>query len=108
MNRRYDLVAIADLELENILLYVAAESGAAAADQLESEFHECMERIASVPWMGHTRTDLAGPELRFVSLHKFMIAYRPETTPVQIMRILHGSRDIESVFREDWPRPGEY
>ena len=98
MMRGYHLVPLADADPEDILFYVAMESGPAAADRLEAEFHEVMERIAFAPSAGHTRADLSGLPLRFVPHHKWMIAYRPETRPVQIIRILHGARDVASIL----------
>lgn len=96
--RGYILSPLADTDLDKILVYVATESGTAAADRLELEFHEVMERISLAPGIGHLRTDLTRVPLRFASLHKFMIAYLPETRPVEIARIFHGARDIGAIL----------
>jgi toxin ParE1/3/4 len=50
--------------------------------------------------MGRARDALA-PNLRGFPVRKFVIFYRPVDDTVEIVRILYGGRDIESIFRED-------
>lgn len=57
-----------------------------------------MRRIGSLPGIGHLRLDLADEALRFFRVYKYLIIYRPETTPVQVVRVLHGARDVQAIL----------
>lgn len=50
--------------------------------------------------MGHHREDLADSRLRFWSVYSYVIAFRWETTPVQIIAIVHGARQLEAFFQQ--------
>ena len=95
---QYLLTPVADADLEEIWLYVAEQSGAARADALEDQLHSAMVRLGEMPGMGHLRTDLADEALRFWAVHRFLIIYRPETRPLQILRVLHGARDVRAIL----------
>jgi antitoxin ParD1/3/4/toxin ParE1/3/4 len=58
-----------------------------------------MQMLADNPEVGHLRTDLAPEPLRFWTIYSYMIIYRPETSPLQIIRILHGARDIKDMLQ---------
>lgn len=51
--------------------------------------------------MGHVREDLARTPLRFWPVYSYLIIYRAETQPLQILRILHSARDVKSILSED-------
>ena len=69
------------------------------ADSVEQELHVAMVRVGEFPHMGRLREDLADEPLRVVVVHRFLIIYRAENTPVEIVRVLHGARDVEAVLR---------
>ncbi|MDX2199486.1 MAG: type II toxin-antitoxin system RelE/ParE family toxin [Phycisphaerae bacterium] len=92
------LTPLADADLDEIWEYVAAESSVPRADKLEADLHEGMIRIGRMPGIGHLRMELADEALRFYRVHKFLIIYRPESRPVQIIRVLHGARDIQAIL----------
>jgi toxin ParE1/3/4 len=50
--------------------------------------------------MGRRRDELA-PGLRSFPAGRYVIFYLPLTDGVDIVRVLHGSRDIETVFAAD-------
>jgi toxin ParE1/3/4 len=50
--------------------------------------------------MGRSRSDL-GANLRSFPVKKFVIFYRPVDDTVEIVRILYGGRDFESIFRDE-------
>ena len=43
---------------------------------------------------GHGRRDLTSADVRFLSVYSYLIVYRPETKPLQIVAILHAHRDV--------------
>jgi plasmid stabilization system protein ParE len=53
-----------------------------------------------MPGMGHTRTDLTERPVLFWSVHDLLVAYRPDTRPIEIVRVLHGARGPETLRRE--------
>ena len=57
-----------------------------------------MRRLARSPEIGHLREDLADEPLQFWPVYSYLIIYRPQTRPIQILRILHGSRDIRAIL----------
>lgn len=94
----YLVTPAADADLSEIWRYVAAESGVFRADKLEDKLHAAMHRIGNMPGIGHLRLDLADEALRFFRVHSYLIIYRPETTPVQVVRVLHGARDVQAIL----------
>jgi plasmid stabilization system protein ParE len=94
----YRLTPAADADLSEIWSFINGQSGAPAADRVEDQLHAAMHRLAKAPGIGHMRLDLANEALRFYSIHKFLIIYRPEQRPIEVVRVLHGSRDVASVL----------
>ena len=47
---------------------------------------------------GHVREDLTSRPLKFWPVYSYLIVYDPVTKPVQIMRVLHGMRDVEEIL----------
>ncbi len=85
-------------DLEEIHDFIAADNPNAALrfiDLLEEKF----EMISQTPSMGRIREELA-PSLRSFPAGTYVIFYRPLREAVQIIRVLHGARDIEVVFDE--------
>lgn len=50
-----------------------------------------------MPGIGRRRDDLA-PGLRSISYANYLIFYRPIDDGIEIVRVLHGSRDLPSQF----------
>jgi len=53
--------------------------------------------LARNPYIGRSRDDLR-PGLRSFTVSKYVILYRIDDDDVLILRVLRGSRDIESLF----------
>jgi antitoxin ParD1/3/4 len=51
-----------------------------------------------MPGAGHWRRDLTDETVRFFAVYSYPIVYRPETKLLQVVAILHGSRDVERVL----------
>jgi hypothetical protein len=52
--------------------------------------------------MGTKRQDVTPLPVRFWTVTRFtnyVIVYRPETVPLQVIAILHGKRDLEEVLQ---------
>jgi plasmid stabilization system protein ParE len=82
-------------DIDEIAAYIAEETSVDAADRL---INSVFDRIhALVPpelrHQGHRRPDLTDRPLRFVLLHKYLIAYAPDEEPMQVIAVLHGRRN---------------
>jgi len=90
-------------DLRDLYDYIA-DDNLAAADRISEQLWKAIWHLASFPGSGHTRTDLAGKrELRFWSAGRYLIVYRSRSTLVEIVAVLHGSRDIPAILREREP-----
>ena len=56
--------------------------------------------LAQAPEAGHRRIDLTDENVKFFPVYSYLIVYRPERTPLQIVSILHGRRDVEQILKD--------
>ena len=92
--KRFVLTRLARSDLEEIWEYVANDSIKAATGVL-NHLEAMIRALARTPGMGHVREDLADKSHRFFPAGSYLIVYRPQTKPLQIVRILHASRDVQ-------------
>ena len=88
--------AQAEEDLIEIWIYIAQDNPGAADrmfDNLEQRFHA----LADNPLIGQLRPDIA-PELRYFTVGKYLILYRAVPSGVQIVRVIHGARDVSRLF----------
>ena len=71
------------------------------ADKLRDEFYDAFNGLADMPGKGHTRDEIADSRHRVWSVHSYLIIYRPETRPLQIVSVVHGARDLRALFGPD-------
>ena len=57
-------------------------------------------RLAKWPYLGPAREDLR-PELRYFVIAPYLLFYRIIPDGVEIVRILHGSRDLGGLFGDE-------
>jgi toxin ParE1/3/4 len=96
---RYEFSAKAKLDLVRIIDRIAI-GNADAAKRLKNDIVETIERAVRMPGIGHFRSDVRNPDYKFLSVFPFVIAYRPASKPLKIVRILHGAQNIEKIFRK--------
>jgi plasmid stabilization system protein ParE len=94
---RYVLTAAARADISEIADFIRQDSPEAAKRVVKS-LQEAMDKLARVPGMGHVREDLAPVSLRFWPVFSYLIIYRSEARPIQVLRILHGARDVQSIL----------
>ncbi len=100
---RFRLTPLAEDDLFDIWSYIARDN-LHAANQVEAAIYEACAFLAEAPFRGHLRSDLTRLPLRFWTVQpyrNYLIVYDPSTRPLQIIRILHGARDIPMVLREE-------
>jgi plasmid stabilization system protein ParE len=84
-------------DLSDIYTWVAHDDQATAARVLE-ELRAAMRRLAQHPGLGHIRDDLADETLKVWPVHSYLVIYRPDSSPLQVVRVLSGYRDIAALF----------
>jgi len=102
---RYQFTPQAVDDLFEIWTYIARGS-ARAANRVEAEVHNACAFLAEGPLRGRTREEITQLPLRFWTVQAFpnyIIVYDPQSDPLQIIRILHGSRDVLAILGEAKP-----
>src|SRR5437764_1860847 len=96
--RRFCLAPEARRDIRDIWSYIASDSVETAA-RVRQEIRDNCRRLAQHPYLGHRRQDLTSRrEVLFWPVYSYLIIYRPETKPLQILRVLHGKRNIKRVL----------
>jgi plasmid stabilization system protein ParE len=90
---RYILAPAARQDLRAIQAYIAHDN-IQAARRVLAEIRAACARLADNSHLGHAREDLTDQPVRFWSVRTYYIIYRPETHPLEIVRIVHSARDI--------------
>jgi len=88
-----------------------ARHNPAAADRVYDRLEARVNVLSEFPEAGAARPDIAA-EARMLVESPYLILYRIHLEDVQIVRVLHGARDIRSVLfvegtESDSPTPGE-
>jgi plasmid stabilization system protein ParE len=99
MIRRYVLAPEAAIDLVQIWRYIKRNGQSGMADRVESVIRGKMVFLAGTPGAGHWRKDLTDEPVKFFPIYSYLIAYRPETKPLQVVAILHGRRDLEQLLK---------
>jgi toxin ParE1/3/4 len=89
----------AEADLEAILEGLQ-RTNSTAAERYATEFHDKGRALAQFPEMGHLRPEIA-PNLRSTLVWPYVIFYRVEGDIVQIIRILHGKRDLRRIMKKE-------
>ena len=98
MTARYVLAPQAASDLNDVWSYLAERSTAEIADRVQRLILEKILFLAASPQAGHTRTDLTDKAVKFFPIYAYLIVYRPETKPLQIVSIVHGYQDVKRVL----------
>jgi len=86
----------AEQDLVDIWLYIA-EDQPTNADRFLVRLEECAERVAEFNDMGIDRSELA-QKLKSFPVDRYVLFYRPIENGIELVRVLHGSRDVNLVF----------
>jgi toxin ParE1/3/4 len=89
---------LAELDLWEIWDYIADDSLDRADDFLD-RVEEKLRSLARTPGMGRRREELL-PGLQSFPVGNYVVFYRAIEDGIDVIRILHGSRDIEEIFRQ--------
>lgn len=101
---RYRLSPEAQGDLTDIKQHLVTEGGARLARYVLGEIRSGFQFLAANPGAGHSREDLTDELLKFWPVFSYLIVYDPAMKPLGVARVLHGSQDLEAVFRDRPPR----
>lgn len=99
--RRLHYTSHASRDLVEIAIYIATQSGSRElALSFTERLREKCRHIASLPGtLGTARPEL-GHELRSSPCNGYVIFFRYQDKALEVVNILHGSRDVDSHFGE--------
>ena len=89
----YVLSRAADLDLDGLWNHIAEDS-LSAADRLTTKLLDSFEALARHPGMGHKREDLTHYPVLFWPVENYLVIYRGDRSPIQVVAIVYGGRDI--------------
>ena len=84
-------------DLEDIWSYIAQDSFDRADNFIDTLRDFCREDLALSPEIGSGR-DYLSKDLLALPFKNYMIYYRCRPAQVEIVRVLHGSRDMGTIF----------
>jgi toxin ParE1/3/4 len=89
----------AERDLDDIWDYVAKESGSIdIANRLIDALTDRFFLLAGFPYLGRSRNEELGICCRSFAVGEYVIVYAVEIEDVLILRVVHGRRDIETMF----------
>jgi toxin ParE1/3/4 len=94
--QEFSLTRAAANDLESIEEYIAADNPGAAADVVQ-HFVDVMRKLSEFPGAGTPRDELY-PRLRSFVVGNYILFYREIDSGIEVVRVLHAARDIESEF----------
>lgn len=86
---------LAEQDLDEIWFYIAQDN-VDAADRTLDLLRDKGLILAKSPMIGRARTELA-PSLRSFPVGNYLIFYRPIESGIEVIRVLHGSQDLNSI-----------
>ena len=84
-------------DLDSIWDYYVNAAGRQTADNMIREITQACVLIENHPFAGRTRNEVR-PGLRSLVAHPNIVFYRVRNDSAEIVRVLDGRRDIESIF----------
>jgi len=93
---------LATEDLQQIWGFWAERAGSEIANKFLVEIRQKCLMLAEFPESGRTRHDFI-VNLRSFPFNNYIIFYLPLEDGIEVLRIIHGSRDIQQVFDEMIP-----
>lgn len=96
----------ADADLDDQAYYYATKEGPELGHRFLLAAHETFALLATQPQMGW-RARLKNPVLaslrvfRVTGFERMLVLYRPSPHGVEILRVIHGSRNVAALLRRE-------
>jgi toxin ParE1/3/4 len=94
------------LDLDEIADFLRRQNGPERAVRFLREADSTIGRLAKMPGIGvrFEPDDVLFAELRFFPVSRFkkyLVFYRPFAGGIEVLRVLHGARDIQGILADD-------
>ena len=95
----------AEQDVDELAFRLARSAGRESAYRFLEALDQAIEQLADMPEIG-TRWELPRPELAGLRVwpvprfKNYLIFYQPIENGIEIIRVLHGSRDIDSILEQ--------
>lgn len=86
-------------DLAEIWAYIA-EDNPREANAFASRIHKEFRMLSGQPRMGRERPELLA-DLRSFPVGRYVIFYLPRSRGIEVVRVLHGARDLKPLFEQD-------
>jgi toxin ParE1/3/4 len=103
--KRVRLTPQAERDLDSEVVYIAEEANVETGIRFFDAAHQTFLGLLDMPGMGRTRT-LTNPRLADIrqwpvsGFENYLIFYRNVLDGIDIVRVLHGARDIDRILNE--------
>jgi plasmid stabilization system protein ParE len=68
------------------------------ADKVLHRLYEAFDVLSAAPQAGHVRDDLIDKPVKFWSVYSYLIVYKPDTQPIEIVAVIHGASDAQALL----------
>ena len=96
----YKFSELADQDLQAIAYYIALDNETAALRVVE-KILETSQVVADTPSVGRKPVFIEGGDTYCINVQKYdkyLLVYEPRDYGVEILRVLHGARDLPTLF----------
>ena len=93
----FRLTPSAEEHIGDIVEFIATDNENAAV-RVRDALYSAFDLVASRPGIGHAREDLTNRPLKFWSVYSYLVVYDPASSPLTIIAVLHGARDVAQVL----------
>lgn len=94
---RFKLSSEAARDIREIWAYIA-EDNVTAARRVRLQILDACRKIAKNPGLGHSREDFTDKPVLFWAVGSYLVIYNPARQPIEIVRVLHGARDLPTLL----------
>jgi plasmid stabilization system protein ParE len=101
MSVAYQFTPRALSDLSDIWEFIA-DDNKSAANRVELAILSACDSLARNPMLGTKRGEITPLPVRFWTVARFpsfIVVYRPDTKPLQVVAVLHGKRDIKTLLQ---------
>lgn len=88
------------VDLDEIVSYIARDSHVYAS-RVAQRILQAVERLELLPQVGRAIPEMNDPSIRDLIVYRYRIIYRLTPNQIQVVRILHGMRDVEQILERD-------
>lgn len=97
--KSYRLSKAAEIDLVAIAEHIAIDSPVAAISVVE-RIERAFSFLGDNPGVGRLRNDVSDESVRSWIVDSYVIVYRERKRRIEVVRILHGARDIGAIINE--------